>query len=141
MRDARGRLWEIDRAEGEPSRRVEVFARRMTRLPLAVPVEPSLVVEQAGRDAVFRLRLRGAGGETCGAARLDGRRAPPPRLRLEDARGRVVGRLQFEDTCGAGCVRVWRPPPGLAQPLKAVPEVDLGPFVLNAPSFRFRLTR
>jgi hypothetical protein len=139
MRDERGRTWEIDRDAGEPSRRIEVLPGRTARLPLAVPVEPDLVIQQTRREVLFRLRLRGASGETCGAVRVDGRLAPRPRLRLEDARGRVVARLRFEDTCGDGCVQVWRPPPGLAQPLKAVPEVDLGPIPQAATAFRFRL--
>ena len=55
------------------------------------------------------------------------------------ARGRMVGRLRFDNTCGAGCVQVWQPPPHLVQPLRAVPEVDLGPFRFEAAAFRFRL--
>ena len=139
MRDARGRTWEIERAPGEPARLITLHPHRIIPLPLATPVEPELVVEQSGRDVSFRLRFKGAGGETCGEVRVDGRRALPPALRIEDARGRTVGRLRFEDTCGAGCAQVWRPPTGLPQPLQAIPEADLGPFRLARAAFRFRL--
>jgi peroxiredoxin len=139
MRDARGRAWEIASAPGEPARIVEVRHGRVTRLPLAAPVELALVIEQSGSEVSFRLRLKGAGGETCGVVRVDGRPAPPPSLRIEDAHGRVVSRLRFEDTCGAGCAQIWRAPAGLPQPLQATPEADLGPFPFPLSVFRFHL--
>jgi peroxiredoxin len=139
MRDTHGRAWEIASAPGEPARTVAVRSGHITWLPLAAPVEPALVVEQSGADVSFRLRLKGAGGETVGEVQVNGRPASPPALRIEDARGRVVGRVRFEDTCGAGCAQLWRPPPGLRQPLSAIPEVDLGPFRLTPAAFRFRL--
>ncbi len=139
MPDAQGRTWEIERAPGEPARVVTVLPDRETRLPLAAPIEPELVIDQLGGEVGFRLRLKGAGGETLAPARVDGRPLPPPILRIEDAHGRVGARLRFDDTCGAGCAQSWRPPPGLAQPFRAVPELDLGPFAVKAAAFRFRL--
>jgi peroxiredoxin len=34
---------------------------------------------------------------------------------------------------------LWRPPAGLIQPLRAIPEADLGPFPVAPAAFRFRL--
>jgi peroxiredoxin Q/BCP len=140
-RDRRGQTWEVRTVPGEPSRPFRVAPHGQSRLTLAAQIEPFLYVEQSGPDLVFRLRLRAPYGETLGEVLLDGRPAPPPSLRIEDARGRVVGQLRFADTCGAGCARVWRPPAGLAPPLTAIPQVDLGPFPLATTAFRFRWDR
>jgi peroxiredoxin len=136
-RDSRGRNWEIRRAEDEPARVFQVTAGHVTTLPLASPARTDLVVEQVGSEVSFRLRLVGAGQESLGEVRVDGRPLPPPSLRVEDARGRVVARLAGENRCGVGCAMVWRPPRGLVQPLRAIPEADLGPFPLEPAAFRF----
>jgi hypothetical protein len=140
MRDSQGHTWEVERASGEPARVLEVPPHEETRLPLATPVEPALVIEQSGREVLFHLRLKGAGDETLGAVRVNGEPVPPPTLRLEDAHGHRVARLRFEDTCGGGCVQGWRPPLGLAQPLRAIPEADLGPFRVQPAAFQFCLS-
>src|SRR5207248_3080830 len=125
------RSWEIRRAAGEPVRMLQVRAGGVTRLALAAPVAPELVIEQSGPEVTFRLRLKAAGGETCGAVSVDGRAVPPPTLRILDARGRVVTRLKEDGGCGDGSAQSWRPPSGLAQPLTAVPEAHVGPFPLT----------
>jgi hypothetical protein len=139
MRDVQGHLWEIHRAVDEPSRMLEVLPGGVTTLPLAAPVQVELVIGQSGRDVSFRLRLKGAGQETVGEVRVDGRRLPPPALRIEDAGGRPLVRLHGEDTCGAGCAMTWRAPRELVQPFRAIPETSLGPFRGAAVAFRFRL--
>jgi peroxiredoxin len=137
-RDARGRVWQIERAEDEAARLLSVPVGRPTSLALVSPARAELVVEQAGAEVAFHLRLEGAAHETLGAVRVDGRPLPPPSLRILDTRGQTVARLAGESRCGAGCAMLWRPPHGLRQPLHAIPQADLGPFRLTPAAFRFR---
>src|SRR5204863_7594519 len=123
-RNSRGRVWEVRRAADEPARTLRVAAGRVTSLPLASPAQAELVVEQTGSEVIFHLRLTGAGQETLGEVRVDGRPLPPAGLRILDGHGRTVARLAGENRCGAGCAIVWRPPRGLIQPLRAIPQAD-----------------
>jgi hypothetical protein len=115
----------------EPHLVVRVGAGTTSEFRVATPLHVALTVEQVETEFAFLLRFRGSVGDHCSRVFVDGEQPPVPRLKIVDADGAAVDTLELKWGCGFLCRKTWQAPENVKWPLKAIAEVDFGPFPVN----------
>lgn len=133
--DADGRRWKArGGVMGMPSMssRLPLRAGKTTALPLGAPLAVSLSPVIRGRSALFTMTFTGPLGDRCYEVSVDGARPPQPHMTIYNEKGEVVDRVRFSFGCSFICRLSWRAPEGVSGKLRAVAEVDFGPFLVPA---------
>jgi peroxiredoxin len=134
LADGKGRRWKARGGVlGMPplQSRFDLRAGQKVAVPLAGPLGVSLAPVVQGRRTIFTMTFVGPLGDRCFEVSVDGKRPPQPWLKILDEKGNVVDRLRFSFGCSFLCRLSWRAPAGMSGTLRAVPEVDFGPFVVQ----------
>lgn len=94
-KDDRGRRWELQsNAQGEGPA-VKVTAGGATELKLGGPLKAQVGSRVSGRNVSFSLQLTDAAGLAVSSITVEGQRPAPPKLRIQRANGKAVGRYDF----------------------------------------------
>lgn len=128
--DQRQRTWHA--AGNMQSLPLEIRSGGETQLTLATPLRAHLFTIPESKEILFRINYAGSQGERVREIKVDGAFPPQPSLKIVDPAGKVVQTLVFKPGCCGNGTMTWTAPPALRGRFRAVPDVKMGPFPIDA---------